>query len=508
MKKYHYRILPMCMAFLFTMCQKESKPKDAEADNSTEIITAAAITEYDWQFDENIEGWSAANASVAVSGGTLQVTTTGVDPLLKSPDNLNITASATYKFVHVDMKNNSPVTTGRIYFITNTDPTWNQAKSKAFSIKANTEYYASYIIDMSTVAGWTGTIKQIRVDPLDPAPGSGQTLNIDFIRITDNKSFRGVMSPTSGFSSDLASTLKNTWKANVMRWQINSVSAGLPTTLEAYDAWLNNEMKELDNAFTWCEANGIKLLIDLHYAPLGNNSTNGTLIFYNQAANDKIVAVWQTLATRYKNRSGLYGYDLINEPVQKTTPLAGCDFKATQVKIGNAIRLIDRKTPIFIAVDDWDNPGNFTGFTPVPLTNVVYQAHMYLPHKYTHQQVSSSTPTAYTYPGTIDGILYDKARLVSLLAPVRTFQTNYNVRIYIGEFSAARWASGAATYLRDCMEIFEGYGWHWTYHAFKESKTWSLEYENLPVGDNGAIPATTPTDRYRQVVGWGLNLNQ
>jgi len=466
------------------------------------IGTITYISEWLFDTDGNIEGWTPGNATATVSGGTLNLTTTGVDPLIMSPNNLGITNPGTYKYVHVDMKNNSSDTTGRIFFITDTDTTWNSAKSKGFVIKANTNYFSSYIIDMSTVAGWSGTIKRIRVDPLDPAV-SGQTVNIDFIRITDNQSFRGVMSPQTGLTAGAADTLK-TWRANVMRWQIMSPN-NLPTTLATYNTWLNAEIAELDNAFNLCEPLGIKLLIDLHYPPLAKDSNGGMAIFYNQAANDTIVSAWKTLATHYKDRSGLYGYDLINEPIEATTaPPPGLDYKSTETRIGNAIRAIDRKTPIFISVAVGDNPAGFNNFTPVTLTNVVYEVHMYIPYEYTHQLIAPYN-TTYTYPGTINNQTYNKAALEQALVSVRNFQTNYSARIHVGEFSAARWAGGAATYLRDCMDIFEGYGWSWTYHVFKESPIWSLEYQN---SKDPTVLSPTPTDRYNQVVGWGLNLNR
>jgi len=463
----------------------------------------------EWLFDAegDAEGWTWGNATAAVSGGTFNLTTTSVDPLMMSPDNLGITAPATYKFVHVDMRNYSTDTrdtSARIFFITDTDTTWNSTKSKRFTIKADTGYYGSYIVDMSTVAGWTGTIRRIRVDPLDPASASGRSVKIDFIRITDNQSFRGVMSPQGDLLAGDADTLKNIWRANVMRWQIMSPN-NYPATVDDYHTWLDNEMAQLDNAFALCEPLGIKLLIDMHYPPLGGNNTNGTMVFFNSAANDTLVASWKRLATRYKDRTGLYGYDLINEPIQKTTPAANCDYRTTMIKIGNAIRTIDRKTPLFIAAPVGDFPSGFNNLTPFPLTNVVYETHMYVPLEYTHQHIGDDT-ISYTYPGmTIGSKTYNKTQLITELSSVRNFQNNYSARIFVGEFSAARWAGGAATYLRDCIDIFESYGWSWTYHVFRESPVWSLEYQNRR---DSTLRATTPTDRYNQVVGWGLSLNR
>ncbi len=57
------------------------------------------------------------------------------------------------------------------------------------------------------------------------------------------------------------------------------------------------------------------------------------------------------------------------------------------------------------------------------------------------------------------------------------------------------WASGAEEYLRDCIGIFEEYGWDWTYHAFREWPGWSVEHEGTchadlhPSADNPRMRA-------------------
>ena len=44
--------------------------------------------------------------------------------------------------------------------------------------------------------------------------------------------------------------------------------------------------------------------------------------------------------------------------------------------------------------------------------------------------------------------------------------------------------------MRDCIEIFEEYGWDWCYHAFREWEGWSVEREGpnqrelVPSSDN------------------------
>ena len=88
-----------------------------------------------------------------------------------------------------------------------------------------------------------------------------------------------------------------------------------------------------------------------------------------------------------------------------------------------------------------------------------------------------------------------------MLKPVVDFQRKYGVHVYIGEFSAIRWAPGdsACRYLRDVIEIFETHEWDWSYHAFREWQGWSVEH-GPDAADNK--PAATPTDRQQLLRTW------
>jgi len=105
-------------------------------------------------------------------------------------------------------------------------------------------------------------------------------------------------------------------------------------------------------------------MIDLHFTYKGSTSGTGTMVFYNQEANDTLISTWVRLVNRYKGRKSLYGYDLINEPQQIASPLPGSDYRTTITKLGDTVRLLDKKTPIFVAALAGDNPSGFNGFTP------------------------------------------------------------------------------------------------------------------------------------------------
>jgi hypothetical protein len=97
--------------------------------------------------------------------------------------------------------------------------------------------------------------------------------------------------------------------------------------------------------------------------------------------------------------------------------------------------------------------------------------------------------------------MWDRARLEAALKPVVDFQKACGARIYIGEFSAIRWApdAGAQRYLKDVIDIFEANGWDWTYHAFREWQGWSVEHGT---GKDDTKPAAAPTDRQKLLTNW------
>jgi hypothetical protein len=311
---------------------------------------------------------------------------------------------------------------------------------------------------------------------------------------------RGVMSPNEFRDEDLR-TLGTEWKANVIRWQItrNWGKAGTDRDLAEYDQWLNGKLDDLDRVLEACQKYGIKVVIDMHSPPGGRYPNHDLAIFHEPAYQNHWVALWEKIALRYQGRPALWGYDLINEPVQSIPSPAGmADYLGAQVRVAKAIRVIDPNTPIFIEAAEWDSAAGFRDLEPVAVPNVIYQVHMYAPGEFTHQGVKGPWK-AITYPGKIGSVFWDKQRIRETLQPVREFQLAYNVHIYAGEFSAARWAPGAAEYLRDCIEVFEEYGWDWTYHAYREWDGWSIEHGDDPNDHN---PTKEPSERKRLLLEW------
>lgn len=80
-------------------------------------------------------------------------------------------------------------------------------------------------------------------------------------------------------------------------------------------------IEELDKAFSWAEKYGLKVLIDLHTAPLSQNGfDNGGICGvckWSQTPEEVefVLNVLEKLAKRYGQRKGLFGITPINEPI-------------------------------------------------------------------------------------------------------------------------------------------------------------------------------------------------
>lgn len=357
-------------------------------------------------------------------------------------------------------------------------------------------------LEQVTGEAWFDDLKLavLRTPASEPPPVSGPRF-----KGHDLPRLRGTMI-SSSITPESLQLLGGQWNANVIRWQLTRITRpGATATEEEYDQWLETELKKLDAAVPICEKLGIRIVLDLHSPPGGKGTAGGYAgsdhrLFTDKTCQDKLVSLWRTMAARYKNAQCIWGYDLVNEPVEDDVA-EDCDtWQDLATRVARAIREVDPMRTIIVEPARWGGPDGLEELVPIPVSNVVYSVHMYIPHQFTHQNVHSKTP-AVSYPGVIAGKHWNKARLEEALKPAIDFQNRYNVHIYIGEFSAIRWApdQSAFRYLNDLIEIFEAHEWDWTYHAFREWHGWSVEHDADPANTK---PTSSPTDRQKLLREW------
>ena len=293
-----------------------------------------------------------------------------------------------------------------------------------------------------------------------------------------DKNLRGVMSPSGrGMTEDDFRTIAS-WGATLLRYQMVRDWHGVGTNqnLDDYDSWLNGKLDHVERVVLPLASQfGLRVALDLHVTPGGRDASHEMNMFHDATFADHFVECWRRIARRFRGHHALYGYDLCNEPQQQREAPSGLDGWNLQRRAAEAIREIDTDTPIIVECNANDAPDGYRNLSPLTLTNIIYQVHMYAPGDFTHQGIQGMSMTSCRWPDVSRG--WNRDYLRTVLAPVREFQLRHHCHIYVGEFSAVAWAEGADIWLRDVIDLFEEYGWDWTYHAFREWKGWSVEHE-------------------------------
>jgi len=315
---------------------------------------------------------------------------------------------------------------------------------------------------------------------------------------------RGIMSPvpdriTGQDIRDLAD-----WNVTLLRYQVVD---GLkdPLDVQEYERWLDRCLDKLDTLMPLLAEKNIRVIIDMHFPPggrykhapkTGSSDTMGGeperfRMMDDPVYREAFLAAWKKIAARYRDNPNIYGYDLMNEPVQRRD--ARFNWLQLQYDAACAIRKIDGETPVIVENNYMCAPYNFD-ITPFPLKNIIYQIHMYIPVDYTHQGLFDLKNYTADFAGRRWNYRdrgWNKERLRQVMAEPVEFQKKYGAKILVGEFSVVLWAPGGADYLADLISIFEDNRWDWCYHAFREFEGWSLEHDGVP----GAVGPSQTNDR-------------
>lgn len=304
------------------------------------------------------------------------------------------------------------------------------------------------------------------------------------------------------------------WHANVTRRWIHLTESSA-TDPAAYE----KEMNTIEEYLRTARSEGIKVVLVLGGGAFGKNAV-GNQYWSDPALSEKIASLWKRIAERLlPHRDVIYGYDLYNEPLDwSQMPNPPRQWREAAKAAIKAIRSVDTETWIIYEPGPGGLSWGFADMKPLPDTRIIYSLHYYNPHEFTHQGLYSTKntdlakpmeETGVRYPGTVNGLYWDKKQIRKELQTVLDFQHKYKVPILVGEFSVIRWApkADAVQYLSDLIDIFEEYQWSWIYHGFREVQCWSLEHDEAPGRhDDNPPPAAYETERAK-VVKSGLNKN-
>ena len=211
--------------------------------------------------------------------------------------------------------------------------------------------------------------------------------NMDYVvsyppRIRVAEPLHGVMSPSRAMTEADFATLRD-WGANLLRYQMNGGPKFESGTREAYLAgsygpWLQGKLDHLDQVvLPMAEKYGIQVVVDLHTPPgaggSGGNNSNA-LMLNDDVFKEDFVELWRGIATRFKGRRNVYGYDLVNE--LNHDGHVKWDYWTIQSLAAEAVRAIDPDVTIIMESNGCDSHDAYRYLSPLAMDNVIYQVHM------------------------------------------------------------------------------------------------------------------------------------
>lgn len=365
-------------------------------------------------------------------------------------------------------------------------------------------------------------------------------LYINILQLTRAQDLSWPATPQRGMNVGIWATSSDL--ATLASWGTQAVRCQL--TGSAYDpipggdfgwTFADNGWQNLDTFIENARASNLKVIVDYHdrtkIFPTGDYSDwSGSAGAENTA---KLKALWQTIATRYKDERGvIIGYDIINEPNAGETPgvskikkngqepLDGADaWNDIALEVATAIRAIDSYHNIVIESVGYGNQFYIKRLAYISedtVPGIVYSVHLYSPHEYAEQGITiqpdwkfgADGVSGYYYPGVVELIgmygptkyikkMLDREYVKRELTPILEYQiTNPKARIYIGELGAIRWAPINLTSRDSTWEFLSDYvrnlyspftkisysHWDWTLHGYRFSASdpyTGLEYDNV-----------------------------
>ncbi len=186
------------------------------------------------------------------------------------------------------------------------------------------------------------------------------------------------------------------WGFNSVRLPMHYNLFTLPVDQEpvkGQQTWISRGFEMTDSLLSWCKANELYLILDLHAAPGGqgedvnisDRNPDKPSLWESEENQQKTIALWRKLAEHYSDEPWIGGYDIINEPnwgfenhekdrnglsESKNIPL-----RKLMVDITKTIREVDKNHIIIIEGNGWGN--NYNEIFPLWDDNMVISFHKY-----------------------------------------------------------------------------------------------------------------------------------
>lgn len=122
--------------------------------------------------------------------------------------------------------------------------------------------------------------------------------------------------------------------------------------------------QRIDSVVSWCKANNLYLILDMHDCPggqTGDNIDDGhgyPWLFESEKSQDLFCRIWREIAFRYRKETTILGYELMNEPIAHYFDNRDSLYQLLQPlykKCVKAIRDVDQNHIILLGGAHWNS---------------------------------------------------------------------------------------------------------------------------------------------------------
>ncbi|TKS55769.1 carbohydrate-binding protein [Mesohalobacter halotolerans] len=251
------------------------------------------------------------------------------------------------------------------------------------------------------------------------------------------------------------------------------------------NTWFETGFDLIDDVLEWSAPHNIYVILDMHATP-GGQGTGSEINDYDpdkpslwesQENRDKLVALWERIANRYKDNPWIGGYDLINETHWDLGPQNAL-LRQVYEDITTAIRGVGDNHILYIEGNSYAN--DHTGLTPPWDDNLVYSFHKYWS--------------------------FNNENDVDWITPLRD---TYNVPLWMGESG-----ENSNTWYTDAVSLFEDNNIGWAWWAFRKigdiDSPYAVDinpgYQAILDYWQGNGPQPTPTEAFDAMMQLADNL--
>ncbi|MBN2483429.1 MAG: cellulase family glycosylhydrolase [Candidatus Omnitrophica bacterium] len=261
----------------------------------------------------------------------------------------------------------------------------------------------------------------------------------------------------------------------ISRWGANCIRVPFHYRLLEKGPFRQNTqgIRLLGKVLDWAGNHGLKVILDLHAAPGAQNhdwhadSTGEALFWQDVSLRERCLEIWECIVDQLKDKPALYGYDVLNEPVLDKREIP--QLTRFYSRLIRSIKSIDKDHTIFLEGNLWATQIDF--LKDLIAERVAISIHSYVPLDYSFQFIPYLR-----YPGTIGSEKWDKKKIFKCLQGYHAFAQKNKVDIFVGEFGV-NWRGGhygEGRYLKDILDAFEQYKFHYTYWTYKAIKTYTF----------------------------------